>query len=259
MVRLPRTVSSVCVIYERTPAIEALVERGLVDPNECVTTLHEVINHLGLKPLGSEDEQSIRSELGSVIGRGLDSVKHSPKLNPEGRLQIRDLQASLRRVAAGLDAMIAGQLSTRRLNEITQVLSGAETGFRDSHDIAVALAVKRTLAREGIDTQKLLEFRKWPRTIAEACRRAAKDLGSLTGKAGRPSRDWYRDFERVLAFIAKENGMGRQVVINPRTGEAQGRYVELAECFEKLLPRQMRSPSREAIAKTLQRIIERRS
>jgi hypothetical protein len=257
MVRLPRTGASICAIYERTPAVEAMVERGYIDPNECVTTLGEVITDLGLKALSSDDEQRIRNELAPVIGSGLSDIQYSPKLNPDGRLQVSDVQATLKDVAASLDAMIAGQLSTSRLDAITKVLSGAQTGCRESHDIAVALAVRKTLASEGLDADaKLMEFRQWPRTIAEACRRAARDLDPLKGKSGRPSRDWYRDFERVLAFVASKNGISRQVVINRRTGKAQGRYVDLAEGFEDLLPRLLRSPSREAIAKSLQRARE---
>jgi hypothetical protein len=95
MVRIPRTGRSVCAIYERTPAVKAMIECGLIDPNECVTTLGEVITHLGLKVLSSDDEQRIRNELATVIGTGLSNIEYSPKLNPDGRLQVSDVQKTL--------------------------------------------------------------------------------------------------------------------------------------------------------------------
>jgi hypothetical protein len=101
---MPRTGSSVGAIYERTPAAEAMVERGLIHPNECVATLGEVITDLSLKVLSSDDEQRIRNELGLVIGSGLSNIEYSPKLNPDGRLQVRDIQKTLRGIAAELDA-----------------------------------------------------------------------------------------------------------------------------------------------------------
>jgi hypothetical protein len=256
MARLPRTGKSVSSLYERTPEFEAMVKAGLVDPRECETTFAEVIIELGLAPLSAEDEQIIRNELGAVIGRGIDIFEESAKRNPDGKLTVSDVRATLTQVADRLDAMIAGQLDADQIAAIDKVMRGVETGFRDGHAIEVALKIRRTLAREiGVDDahDRMAEFHKWPRTIVEACRRAAEDLDLIKGAPGRQSRDWYRDFKRILTFIAKKNGIRPKVVINRRTHEAQGRFVELAEQFERLLPRHMRSQSREAMAKMLER------
>jgi hypothetical protein len=256
MAQLPRTGKSVSSLYERTPAFEAMVKDGYVDPYECETTLADVISELGLAPLSSQDEQIIRTELGAIIGCGLDILEGSAKQNPDGKLTVRDVRATLSKVADGLDAMIAGRLGEDQLASIDKVMKGADTGFRERHDIEVALKIRRTLAEEiGGDNahNRMAEFRKWPRTIAEACRRTAQDLERIRGTPGRQSRDWYRDFKRVLTFVAGKNGIRPKVIINRRTHEAQGRFIELAEKLERLLPRHMRSQSREAIAKMLER------
>ncbi len=256
MARLPRTGKSVSSLYERTPAFEAMVKAGSVDSHECETTLSDVMTELGIAPLSTEDEQMVRNELAAIIGCGLRVSEESAKQNPDARLAVRDVQASLTKIADGLDAMIAGQLDRDQFAVIDKFMRGAETGFRESHEIEVALKIKRTLAEEiGITKahDRMAEFSKWPRTIAETCRRAAQDLDSIKAAPGRQSRDWYRDFKRVLTFVAGKHGIRRKVVINRRTHEAQGRFIELAEKFEQLLPRHMRSPSREAIAKMLER------
>jgi hypothetical protein len=254
---LPRISTSVSSLYERTPEFEAMVKAGVVDPRECETTLAEVITELGLTPLSVEDEQKIRDELGAVIGRGIEIFEQSAKQNPDGKLTVSNVQVTLTQVADGLDAMIAGRLDPDQFVAIDKLMKRAETGFRENHDTEVALKIRSALAREiGVSNahDRMAEFQKWPRTIAEACRRAARDLDLIEGAPGRQSRDWYRDFKRVLTLIAKKNAIPPKVVINRRTHEARGRFIELAEQFERLLPRHMRSQSREAMAKMLERV-----
>jgi hypothetical protein len=256
MARLPRTGSSIAGLCERTPAFEQLVAAGLIDAREATTTLSEIIAGLGLSPLSDEDERKIRDELGSVIGRGYEILADSPKGNPDSKLTVTDVQETLVWVADGLEAMIAGRLAPGRLAAIEKVLHGAETGLQESHDAEVALRIIGTLRQEikyDQAREKVIEFRKWPWTVAEACRRAAKNLKLIKGTAGKPRRDWYPDFKRVLTFVAEKNGIRPKILINRRTYEAEGRFLDLAERFEELLPRFMRSNSRGAIAKMLQR------
>jgi hypothetical protein len=103
----------------------------------------------------------------------------------------------------------------------------------------------------------VLNVRKWMPEVAAACLEAAKDLGKVKAKGGRPSLDWYDDFWRILTGIAEKNSIRPKVEINRVTGEAEGQFIELAERFEELLPPMLRSPTREAIAKRLQRAQER--
>jgi hypothetical protein len=256
MSRLPRWGASTSSLYERTPAFVQLVKAGLVDANECRTTLAEVIAELGLAPVSDEDERTIREELGAVIGRGIEIYADSQKQNLDPVVTVADVQATLEWIADGLEAMIVGRLAPEQSAAIEKVLHGAETGFRERHDTEVALKVIGTLRQEiGHDKarERVIKFRQWPRTVAEACRRAAMELKLIKGKRGRLRRDWYSDFKRVLTFVAEKNGIQPKVVINRRTHKAQGRFIDLAERFERLLPRHMRSPNREAIAKMLQR------
>jgi hypothetical protein len=255
MARLPRTGKSVSSLYERTPAFEEMVKAGSVDPHECETTLADVMTGLGLAPLSSREEEMIRNELGVIIGRGLRIFEESAKQNPHA-LTVGDVQATLTRIALLLDGAVARPLDADQFAAIDKVMKGAESGYRESHDIEVALRIRSTLAQEigpSNARDQMIAFHKWPRTIAEACRRAARELDLIKGVPGRQSREWYRDFKRVLTFVAGQNGITTKVVINRRTHEARGRFIELAEQFERLLPRHMRSQSREAIAKMLER------
>jgi hypothetical protein len=247
MARLPRTGKSVSALYERTPEFEAMVKAGTVDPRECETTLAEVITELRLPPLSAKDERKIRDELGAVIGRGIEIFEQSAKQNPDGKLTVRDLQETLTKVADGLDAMSAGRSGADQIAVIDKVMKGAETGFRENHDTEVALKIRSTLAREvaaGNAEARMAEFRKWPRTIAEACRRAARDLDLIEVAPGRQSRDWYDDFKRVLTFIAKKNGIPPKVVIN-RRGRTRTRTLD------PLIKSQMLRYSRMIDAKVL--------
>jgi hypothetical protein len=256
MARLPRTGQSVSSLYERTPAFAAMVKAGSVDPHECETTLAEVMTALGLAPLSSRDEQMIRSALEVIIGRGLRIFQVSAKQNPHANLTVRDVQATLTQVADALDEAVASSLDADHFAAIDKVLKGTESGFRESHDIEVALRIRSTLAREigpSNARDRMIAFDKWQRTIAEACRRAARELDLIKVVRGRQSRKWYSDFKRVLTFVARKNGIRTKVAISWRTHEAGGRFIELAEQFERLLPRHMRSQSREAIAKMLER------
>lgn len=281
MARLPRSGATFLGIYERTPELEWLIEHGARlreaaqklseaglphDPlhlripvtahNEYLTTLAEVIADLGLKPLSDEDEQKIRYDLGAVIGRGSQLAEDSKKWN-RNNLTVADVRATLVETAEGLDAMIAGRLSSERLAEIEKVLSGAETGFREKRDVEVALRIIGVLRHEighDLARERVINFRKWPRTVAEACRQADRELDKIKWKPGRQARNWYGGFVRVLAFVAVQNGIEQKVAVDPRTDEAAGRFLDMAERFEQLLPRNMRSASRGAIAKTLQRL-----
>jgi hypothetical protein len=129
------------------------------------------------------------------------------------------------------------------------------TSLRTSSTASSTIPPERYAAwRESTIVTPTSTSQKWPRTVAEACRQAARELDKIEGKSGRPARDWYGEFTRVLALIAARNGIGPKVVVNPRTGKATGQFLDIAERFEQFLPQHMRSSSRGAIAKRLQRL-----
>ena len=50
------------------------------------TSLARVVSGLGLQPLSPSNEAEIRRKLGEVIGRGLQRIEITKKLNPETKL-----------------------------------------------------------------------------------------------------------------------------------------------------------------------------
>jgi hypothetical protein len=58
---------------------------------ECENSLARVVSDLGLPPLSSSDEEDIRSTLGYIIGRGLARIAVTKKLNPQAKLQTKDI------------------------------------------------------------------------------------------------------------------------------------------------------------------------
>jgi hypothetical protein len=252
-----RSGSSVWSLYERTPAMDAIVNAGGLHPDwkdvpPPTTTLAQVVAELGLVPFSTRrEEEDVRFAIGAVIGDGMKTWE----LVKSGDVQIAEVQKSLRWIAETLTAALAGSAKVDELHAIEQGLR-VETGFCNAHDMAIALLITNTLAREiGEDKarDRVLSFRKWTRTVAAACLKAEEDLDKIKGKDGRPSLDWYRDFQRILTCIAKKSSIRPKVEINRVTGEPQGLFIELAERFEEILPPMLRSHSRAAMAKRLQR------
>jgi len=286
MARLPQTGSAIASLYERTPETELLIEYGanlretaqklreaghphdplhldipVAAPDEYLTTLAEVVAALGLTPLSTEDEQKIRGDLGSVIGLGIQELTHSPTKNPDGRLQIRDIQKTLRQTAKRLDKLATGKLDPMELSAVEQVIWGTQTGFRKGHDIAAAGAMMKALiSTVGEDRayDMVHEYRGHASEIAAACRKAVDDLGSIHGgEGGQPAIDWFGGFVAVLLFVAARDGIRPTVSFDWQKGKSRGRFLDLAAGFEKLLHLSMRSETKDALAQRLKRSLRR--
>jgi hypothetical protein len=176
------------------------------------------------------------------------------------------VRKSLRCVAKGLDVLAAGQeLAPAELAAIEQILHARETGFQDIHNVAVADEIMKVLAGGmpwphnpgNWDTagHQMRNFRAYPSEIAEAWRKAVKNLANIKGKDGHPRAEWFSDFVIVLKFIAEKNGIKRTVSTNLWTGKFQGRFLELAVGFEKLLHYSMRSKTHDALGQRLKRAL----
>ena len=230
MPRLSRTGSSGASLYEME------------------TTLEKVVADLGLAPLSAEEESRIRDRLAVVIGRGIDENAASPKLNSHGKIQVKDILATLGAIA-------------RNLQAAEQNLRGCETGLQSAHNIEVVTKVREILARNP-ELGDLVKADKFLsdccdrlKTISHACLVAAKDLGSTKGKAGRKRLDWLDDFRAVLMSVADQNGIRPTIITDRETGEVKGRFLDLAVGFEQLLWPTMRSPTRTALAKRFSRTL----
>ena len=71
---------------------------------ECETSLARVVSDLGLPPLSSYEEREIRSQLGHVVGRGLDRIAVTKKLNPETKLVTKTIAGKLKAIALDLQS-----------------------------------------------------------------------------------------------------------------------------------------------------------
>jgi hypothetical protein len=208
----------------------------------------QVVSGLALAPLSAKDEALVRRKLAGVIGRGLAQIELSKKLNPGGRLQTRAIATTLK--AIGTDFQKAGQ-----------ILRGLHTGFHEGHQVEAATRIREALEKnrelKTSADEFLQDFCDRMNAVSQACLVAAADLKSIKSKAGQKPIDWYDDFTRVLVLIAERNGIRTTVVTDRVTGKPGGRFLELGAAFERLLYPRMRSPSRAALAKRLQRSLRR--
>jgi hypothetical protein len=254
MAKWPQTGSGIASLHERTPEFEAMVKFGLVDHRDAETTLVQVIAGLGLVPLSADDERMIRSELGVLIAAGYQNFADSAKFSPADRVTVAGVRKRLRRLA---DLLEAAPWDPADLDEIERFLRGRESGLRTIEEIAVAGKIMSVLVAQTESYDRahavLHDYRSNPRLVAEACHRAAKELGTVKGKRGAPSTDW-SGLLCAAKLIAKRNRIRPTIVINRKTSEVEGRFIEIAEGLERLLPRFMRTRNRVALAKRLQRV-----
>jgi hypothetical protein len=88
LARLPQSGSSVCSLYELE------------------ITFDQVLVNLGLASMATDEKERIRGKLGIVMGRGLNDISGSRKLNSEGKLQSEDITASLKSIAHHLQTAV---------------------------------------------------------------------------------------------------------------------------------------------------------
>lgn len=207
-----------------------------------------VVSDLGLAALSAKDEALVRGKLATVIGRGLAQIELSTKLNPDSRLQIRALTATLKAIAT-------------HFQSAEPILRGLQTGIHDGHQVETATRIRDVLkTNPELKTSAdefLQDFCDRLHAVSQACLVGATDLKSMKGKAGQKPIDWYDDFTRVLALIAERNNIRPTIVTDRITGKPKGRFLELAGAFERLLYPEMRSPSLGACAKRLSRSLRR--
>src|SRR5262249_10160100 len=154
-----------------------------------------------------------RDELGFIIGGGEEIAADSPTLSHERNVTVAKVQATLLEFADVLEAMIDGlsvnlkvraerfagrylfpglNVSADKALAIEKLLHGAESGIRERLNSEVALKIIGVLGKEiGREkaSERVIEFRRWPLTVAEACRRAASELDEIKGTSGPPARD----------------------------------------------------------------------
>jgi hypothetical protein len=257
MAKWPQTGSRVVSAYSRE------AEAVAVAVGDAETTLFKMIDELGLASLSAADEAMIRRELGTLIGAYYQNLEGSEKHSPN-RVTVAEVQKTLRRLAdlleaapwdsADLDLNIDSAHAD--MAEIERLVHGHETGLRSTEELAVAGEIMRVLVKQigNYDQARalLLDYQRNPRPVAEACRKAAKKVGAIKGKRGAPSIDW-SGFRRAVTLIANRNNIEPVIITNRANGQVEGRYIEIAEGLQRLLPKYMRADNRTALVKRLQR------
>jgi hypothetical protein len=205
-------------------------------------TIDELFVDLRLLPMPPEKVDEIRGKLCMVVGSWWQEIGQF--IEPEIGLEVESVVATLSATA-------------QHLEEAKTVLQAEEGGLQRAKNLEAVKLIRKALSQHPA-IGKLSKAEDYissacevVETISQACHAAAWMLGSVKGKRGRPSHHWYAQFTEILCDIARENGIKASLENDRRTRKPKGRFLELAEGFERLFPRQMRSPSREALAKRL--------
>jgi hypothetical protein len=147
-------------------------------------------------------------------------------------------------------------LSTaRNLEKASTLLSGRQTGIRTSVETYVTNETIRLLALDPTvrDAERTVDaFREQATKIAHACMVAYVELAE-NGARGRPKLGWYDDFTKLLIAIASRGGIKPTIGRDRVTHERTGWLLDAAEALEPFLEPYMRSQSREARAKRIER------
>jgi hypothetical protein len=150
----------------------------------------------------------------------------------------------------------------RALEGLTDLLKAQDEGLQDIRDVELVYQLTSLLAENPEvgsrqEAKKLIRrFRRDAATLVQACLVNAQELKQVVGKDGRPRKDWYDDFTALLLEIASEAEVKPGLRKDRVSGEREGWLVDAAQALESFLHKDMRSPSREACGKSLERSIK---
>jgi hypothetical protein len=221
----------------RLPASGAWVET----PRRAERELKIVLYDLGLARIFDESaEHELYLKLSTIIGRWSAEQQ---------RLEFSPVAKALSSTA-------------QKLNEVSRLLAGIETGIRSDLEIVVASRVANLLSMDptvgGKSGQDLLRsFRVEADRIAHICLVSAADLPQAPGKRGRRAHEWYDAFTSLLLQIAKKAGLRPALKKDRVTKIRSGWLLDAAQALETFLDPLMRSPSSEACGKRLERSLGR--
>jgi hypothetical protein len=87
--------------------------------------------------------------------------------------------------------------------------------------------------------------------LKHACAMAEFDLAKTKFPPGRPAKAWYVDFAELLIAICQSRGVRPSLGRNSQTEKPSGNLFVLGKAMEKLLPKELRSPSDESLFDSL--------
>lgn len=209
-------------------------------PNEREVSLSNVLADLGLRPLEEEELRDLRLEIGLALSRWCE---------PKGGVDSLDVARRLRRHASQLDKMKG-------------LLAAADLGWHRDEDIQAAMflvsALQRHPAISGIEAAQahMGRFREMAADFAVALRVAADYAKSIKGGNTKDSH-WYDGFLLAVAKICERNGIPVKKVSSRKFDEPSGRFFEVVAAFERILLPKMRSRTPAALAKRINRSLDR--
>ena len=102
-------------------------------------------------------------------------------------------------------------------------------------------------------TTYLAEFRAQVRTLSWASESLGQKVRPEVSKSGPSGHVWYDWFAMAVISLCEQNGINPTISTNRTNWKRGGRFLEIAERLEKLLPPGMHSPNRQALAQKLKR------
>jgi hypothetical protein len=234
MVRIPKSGVTYQFPFELDP--------GRREPD---VTLADIVKSLGLKPLTGKAEREIRRRLGFALGKWEA---------PRQTYDLDDVMSSMNSHAKTLEKFVAvcsiskgGHLEDRYLERDMEVC------FQLAQELRHTLALENNAAAHAY----LADFADRGAALVSAARAAANRLKGIKGTPGGSAFGWYDEFTAVLLELCDQNEIEPKAAIDRYSGELIGGLAAVAEAFERLLHPLMRSPSKQAMVKRLQRSVRR--
>lgn len=213
---------------------------GLQLPDEREVRLANVLAGLGLRPLDEKELHELRTEIGFALGRWRES---------NSGVHSGDVARRMRKFASQLENMKC-------------LLTAVDKGLHRQEDIQAAMLLASAL--RGLPTISGVEaahehigrFREMAADVSIAMRVAAQSLDSI--KVGnKPQYDWHDSFVLAIAKICQQNGIDVKKVSSRKFDEPSGRFFEVVAAFEQLLLPKMRTRTAAALAKRINRSLDR--
>lgn len=226
--------------------------------------LEEILHNLKVEHaielnLTDTDKQQIRHRICLINGNFLqttDPFKASSIAKPI----IESIQSSLDTIITGLSRPEQESIQDDGLEAAFRIANALESHKANAH--SSPLNDGRIVASSPLDDERIVSLLSLSRVVKDACERALAELNSVRGRSGRPPLGWYDEFVQLLLEFAHIAAIDPVVKTDRISGERTGPFIELALAFEQLLllyehpaghSMSMRSPSRDACAKRLER------
>jgi hypothetical protein len=211
-------------------------------PSEVIVRLPEILAELGLNPLDPECKEEIELMFAHAV------TQWRSENEPMPRHCTFEHEYIVRRFAALTESLETVEYA---LNVATDAayLFNYEVINHLQEDLARDLAIGSTEAAGDI----LADLGAKARIVARSSRNIERKLSPVASKSGRRKYVWYDHFAMAVMLMCERNGIKPTISTNRTNWERGGRFIEIAERLEQVLPTGMRSPNRQALAQRLKR------